>query len=147
MDDVELEFLRECYNAVLLRRVERGRRSIRTRQGYERLRSKYHPQLRFLHDTEAGGTGAGTNVRGDEPSEKEDQSKENSAVTEGVCGGEEDTERTALENVVDVYVDSRIKRFITDVCWPLAHFGGGQSAPTAPCRQVRFRSGDPTYDS
>ncbi|KAF1316322.1 hypothetical protein FI667_g15493, partial [Globisporangium splendens] len=48
--ELEVEYLQDCYNAVLLRRVERGRESIRTRQGYELLRSKYQPRLRFLHE-------------------------------------------------------------------------------------------------
>lgn len=152
---LELEYLQECYNAVLLRKVERGRQSIRTRPGYEFLRSKYQPRVRFLHEagTENTDSGASDGPPGDTDSKKQinkanqetearelhDDEIQGAPQDVATDGGDsyddeeedetDDDERAALEKVVGVYFDPRIKRFITDVCWPLAHFGCQLASP------------------
>lgn len=161
---LELEYLQECYNAVLLRKVERGRQSIRTHPGYELLRSKYQPRLRFLHEarTENVDTTAADTPLGDTESTQQ-SSKAHLQIDNNTLHGDamressqdaapsdsdeesdredddDDDERAVLEKVVGVYFDPRIKRFITDVCWPLAHFGGqlnDQSASASSQKRV-----------
>ncbi|KAF1316557.1 hypothetical protein FI667_g15292, partial [Globisporangium splendens] len=135
--ELEVEYLQDCYNAVLLRRVERGRESIRTRQGYELLRSKYQPRLRFLHEAGTENAGASAVV------EYEDQDSFATAtpkdpiagriehtetpgdkVDAGASDGDDDNDRKVLEKAIKAYFDPQIKRFISDICWPLVHSGG-----------------------
>lgn len=135
---LELAYLHECYNAVLLRRVERGRVSIRTRPGYDLLRSKYQPRVRFLHDADApqrSGADAPDSIGTDaleSAAPLQERRASSAAPAIGISDDNEpsdsgdDDERQELERVVGVYFDPRIKRFITEVCWPLAHFGGAQ---------------------
>lgn len=162
---LELEYLQECYNAVLLRKVERGRQSIRTRPGYELLRSKYQPRLHFLHEieTENVDTTTADTPLGDTESTQQSNKAQQQTDADALHGdtmqessqdatpsdsneesdqednNDDDDERPVLEKVVGVYFDPRIKRFITDVCWPLAHFGdqlNDQSASVSSQKHV-----------
>lgn len=159
--ELELEYLQECYNAVLLRRVERGRQSIRTRHGYELLRAKYQPRLRFLHDAEAlnvdtseeatlqdghhndderlDGNGELASFTGVRDSRSDGASVTSDKDFDDDDDDDADDDREVLEKVVGVYFNARIKRFLSEVCWPLAHFGGEETVRAAPYKQVRER--------
>lgn len=94
----EDEGLRECYHAFLARRMARGDRSIRTRRGFGHLRASYQPHVRFLLEQADFG------------------------------GGDDEASTGSLKELVEPYIDTRVLQFITDVCWPLAHFGPQDSA-------------------
>ncbi|GLE04016.1 hypothetical protein PINS_up012927 [Pythium insidiosum] len=173
--------LSEC----LGRRLERGAHSIRTRQGYERLRLKYQPRIRYLHehhdlrnaldaghdpedvqtssddahtvqqsgnsdpepalaplsysDDEDGNVELGDGDERetheapveasipkdivDERQKQQDEATEVEGEQSPLTSG--DDEADGLKTLVGVYFDAHVKRVITDVCWPLAHRGGG----------------------
>lgn len=124
-----VEQLKDCYEAVLVRRAERGVGSIRTRSGYTQLRTKYQARLRFLQDP--------TLLSAQAPQPSETSSSVEAAAPFNNNAGDQhvlvepQTEEQRLRHLVGAYFDLRIKRLITDVCWPTAHFGG-RDAPSGP---------------
>ncbi|DAZ99093.1 TPA: hypothetical protein N0F65_008398 [Lagenidium giganteum] len=132
------------------RRLERGGLSVRTRSGYERLRSKYQARVRLLQD------GLPTSQRTtdlENGSEHEDSDGEpqgdvsdwdpierlvdaEEAARVEFAADIEETEEQSLMNMIGVFFDARVKRFISDVCWPLAHYGGEGNRDHAHPRRV-----------
>lgn len=125
MTQEHVEQLKDCYEAVLVRRVERGVGSIRTRSGYSQLRTKYQARLRFLQDP--------TLLSAQAPQPGETSSLVEAAVPLEADTGDQhesaelQTEEERLRSVVGAYFDQRIKRLISDICWPMAHFGGSDA--------------------
>jgi hypothetical protein len=162
--DVPRELLRACYEAFVERRLSRGARSIRTRRGYERLRGKYQPRLRFLHEVAstsesvdgvkiqnqtAGDGGAQLAVEGEfharhaeeendpenrrtTPTHSKDSMLEPPTPADAASSATADTAETSeegavaneLKQLIGVFFDTRIRRFMVETVWPLAHHGG-----------------------
>ncbi|KAE9020528.1 hypothetical protein PR002_g12501 [Phytophthora rubi] len=91
----------DAYGDFIRRRRARGELSIRTLEGFRRLQKRYGQLV-------TKGALSGPVVT---------SSNETSKETEGAAA--------ELRNVVDVLFNPKISRVITETCWCLAHFGGG----------------------
>ncbi|KAL4171830.1 hypothetical protein KRP22_007008 [Phytophthora ramorum] len=106
------EASRACFESFAERRRARGELSIRAPEGFQRLQKRYQLSVR-----QAGNGGAG-----------------NSTAT----GGHEamkvaESDDANPRGAVNVFFNSKISRVITDICWPLAHFGGGATNCETEC--------------
>ncbi|TMW55506.1 hypothetical protein Poli38472_010388 [Pythium oligandrum] len=126
--------LRACYHAFLQRRLQRGAASVRTRQGFEKLRVKYQPRIQFLE--EVSSDKPASDVDGEEANAEEEQGVApmgsgelvEEATEETEVGDVESMEEDGLQQLVGVYFDPRVQQVIHDQCWPLAHQGGRTGA-------------------
>ncbi|KAJ8540681.1 hypothetical protein ON010_g12546 [Phytophthora cinnamomi] len=93
-----------CYEAFITRRRARGELSVRTLEGFQRLQKRYG---------QLGTTGAsiGNLQTGPVKSNKTPEDCEVDAAK--------------VRDVADVFFSPKISRVITETCWSLAHFGGG----------------------